>query len=94
MLGTMSTTFAPKRQFLYQLDGFHTHQLLLILVLTILFLLLGRFRLLPLHTAWAPTTKRRREREIDVLLRVESDDEGWYVDDLLADTRAAGKAIS
>ena len=66
----------------------HNHLLFFLLSVIATFLLsLRSLRFLPPHTAGTPATKRRREREVDVLLRVETDDEGWDVDDLLADAR-------
>lgn len=35
-----------------------------------------------LYTSWAATSEGRLEREVDVLLRVQTDDEGWNIDDL------------
>jgi hypothetical protein len=62
-------------------------ELLLFLLSLITTVLLGlcSLGLLSPHTAWTPTTEWRGEREVDVLLRVKTDDEGWDVDDLLAD---------
>lgn len=61
--------------------------LFLLLALISTFLLrLGSLSLLSPDTTRTPTTKRRSQREVDVLLRVETNDERWYVDDLLADT--------
>lgn len=39
-----------------------------------------------LDTSWAATTVWRLEGEVDVLLRIQTDDEGWDIDDLSADT--------
>lgn len=61
--------------------------LLLITALLTLLALLGGLGLLSPHTTWASTTEWRSESEVDVLLRVETDDERWDVDDLLADTK-------
>ncbi len=66
------------------LQGQHLLLFLLSIVTTLL-LGLGSLGLLPPDTAGTPSTEGRREREIDVLLGVEADDEGWDVDDLLAD---------
>jgi len=41
---------------------------------------------LALDAAGAGATKRGGESKVDVLLRVETDDKGWDVDDLLADS--------
>lgn len=40
---------------------------------------------LPLDAAGTATAVRRRESKVDVLLRLETDDKGGNVDDLLAD---------
>lgn len=63
--------------------------LLLLLLFLALVLLLGGLGLLSADTARAPTTERRGQREVDVLLGVETDNEGRDVDDLLADTDVA-----
>merc|ERR1719347_815438 len=47
------------------------------------FALLG---VLPLDTSWSASTEGRLEAEVNVLLGVQADDEGWDVDDLLSDT--------
>jgi hypothetical protein len=62
--------------------------LLIILILRIItsILLLSRLGLLPPNTTRTSTTKGRAEGEINVLLGVETDDEGRNVDDLLANT--------
>merc|ERR1719333_1727451 len=41
---------------------------------------------LPLDTSWSASTEWRLEAEVNVLLRVQADDEGWDVDNLLSDT--------
>ena len=62
------------------------HNLLLVLLASIVVTtLLGGLGLLPPDTTGAATTKWRGEGEVDVLLGVETNDEGWDVDDLLAD---------
>ena len=58
--------------------------LLLILLITVL-LLGGSGSTLALDTTGAATSVWRSEREVDVLLGVETDDKGGHVDDLLAD---------
>ena len=61
---------------------------LLFLLLTAFLTLLLALRslgLLPPDAAWTPATERRGESEVDMLLRVEANDEGRDVDDLLAD---------
>ncbi len=62
--------------------------LLIIFILRIIttILLLSRLGLLSPNTTRTSTTKGRAEGEIDVLLRVKTDDEGRNVDDLLANT--------
>lgn len=62
--------------------------LLLAAILAIVTLALSGLGLLSPHTAWASATEWRGKGEVDVLLGVETDNEGWDVDDLLAD---AGK---
>lgn len=59
--------------------------LLLILLITVL-LLGGGGGTLALNTTRAATTVGRSERKVDVLLGVETNDEGRYVDNLLANT--------
>ena len=64
-----------------------TSRLLLLLIAALLVILaLSGLGLLSPNTTWAATTKWRGEREVDVLLGVETDDERWDVDNLLADT--------
>ena len=46
----------------------------------------GRLGPLPLDTTGSSTTIRRLQGVVNVLLRVETNDEGWDVDDLLADS--------
>ena len=58
---------------------------LLLATLLAVTLALSGLGLLSPHTTWAASTKWRGEREVDVLLGVETDDERWDVDDLLAD---------
>jgi hypothetical protein len=60
-------------------------RLLLILLIPTLLLLRRRRRALALDATRAATAIRRGERKVDVLLRVETDDEGGDVDDLAAD---------
>ena len=61
--------------------------LLLLLFTTLLATLtaLGGLGLLSSDTTWASSTEWRGKSEVDVLLGVETNDEGWDVDDLLAD---------
>ena len=59
--------------------------LFLLRIVATTLLCLSSLCLLPPDTAGTPATERRREREVDVLLRVETDNERWDVDDLLAD---------
>ena len=58
--------------------------LLLFLVVSTLLALGGSSGTLALDTTRTATTVGRGEREIDVFLRVESDDKGRYIDNLLA----------
>ena len=60
-------------------------RLLLVLLLATLLLLGSSSSTLALDTAGTSTAVRGGERKVDVLLRVETDDEGGHVDDLLAD---------
>src|ERR1700749_395888 len=60
--------------------------LLLFVFACIIILLLSRFSLLPLHTSWTATAKWRCEGEINVFLRVETDNERGDIDDLFSDT--------
>lgn len=64
-----------------------THLLLLFLLLGVIatLLLFRGLGLLSPDTAGTPTTERRGEGEVDVLLRVETDDERRNVHNLLAD---------
>merc|ERR1719507_2241436 len=41
------------------------------------------------NSAWLTTSKWRLKAEVDVFLRVESDNKAWYVDNLLSDTDVA-----
>lgn len=59
---------------------------LLFLLTSLVILLLCSSSLLPPHTSWTPSTEWRSKCEIDVLLRVKADNEGWNIDDLLANT--------
>lgn len=59
---------------------------LLVLFLLGVILLLCRLGLLSADTTWTSTTEWRGKGEVNVLLGVETDDEGWDVDDLLSDT--------
>lgn len=59
--------------------------LLLLGIVTTSVLAGGSGGLLSPHTTWASTTKWRGEGEVDVLLRVETDNERWDVDNLLSD---------
>lgn len=65
---------------------FSMTSLLLVLLLSVTVTALGGLGTLALHTAGTATTVGRLEREVDVLLGVETDDERRNVDDLLADT--------
>lgn len=59
---------------------------LLFFLLLGVILLLGRLSLLSSDTTWSSSAEWRGKGEVDVLLGVETDDEGWDVDDLLSDT--------
>lgn len=63
--------------------------LLLIVLLLAVVLALGGLGLLPAETAGATSTEGGSEGEVNVLLRVEADDERRDVDDLLADADVA-----
>ena len=63
------------------------HLLLLLLLITLA--LLGGLGLLSPDTAGAAATKGRGQGEVNVLLRVQTDDERGDVDDLLADADVA-----
>ena len=63
--------------------------LLVILLLIAILALLGGLGLLSADTAGTTTTEWRGQGEVDVLLGVETDDEGRDVDDLLADADVA-----
>lgn len=63
----------------------HAQFLLLIFPIALALTLLSSLCLLSPDATGAATAKRRRQSEVDVLLRVETDDEGRNVDDLLAD---------
>lgn len=63
--------------------------LLVVLILSIIsssILLGSSSSLLAANTARTSTTEGRAQSEVDVLLRVETDNERWDVDDLLANT--------
>jgi hypothetical protein len=63
--------------------------LLVILLLLVAVALLGGLGLLPPDAAGAAATERRGQGKVNVLLGVETDDEGGHVDDLLADADVA-----
>jgi hypothetical protein len=60
--------------------------LLFLFLITTIILLLRSLGLLPANTTRTSTSEWRAKGEIDVLLRIETNDEGWDVDDLLANT--------
>lgn len=62
------------------------HLLVILLIGIRVALGLGSLGLLSAVTAWASSSERRAEGKVDVLLRVETDNEGRNVDDLLSDT--------
>jgi hypothetical protein len=67
----------------------HFCPLLFILVTAVaLVLLLCGLGLLSPHAARSPASERRGERKVDVLLRVETDNERGNIDDLLSDAAA------
>jgi hypothetical protein len=74
------TTYARKKK---------TMLLLVILLLLLTGTALGGLGLLPAKAAGATTTEGRGQGEVDVLLRVETDDERRDVHDLLADADVA-----
>jgi hypothetical protein len=59
--------------------------LLIVLLLSLILALLSCLGLLAANTSWASTTEWRGQSEVDVLLGVETDNERWDIDDLLAD---------
>jgi hypothetical protein len=63
--------------------------LFVILLLAIITLGFGGLGLLSAVAAWPATTKWRGQSKVDVLLGVETNDEGRHIDDLLADTDMA-----
>lgn len=67
------------------------NNLLLILLLSIVTagLRLSGGSLLAANATWATTSEWRVEGKVDVLLGVETDNEGWDVDDLLSDADVA-----
>ena len=67
----------------------YVNLLFFFLFVTTLFLLLCGLGLLSPHTAWTSTTKWRGKSKVNVLLRVEADNERRDVDNLLADTKCA-----
>jgi hypothetical protein len=67
--------------------------LLVIFDIAALCLLRSNAGLLPLDTSGAPAAKGRGEGKVNVFLRVETNDEGWDVDDLLADTVCMGGSV-
>jgi len=71
------------------LPTYESFYLLVVLFLLNIVLLLGGLGLLSPDTARTATTKGRTEGEVNVLLRVETDNEGGDVDDLLADPDVA-----
>jgi hypothetical protein len=60
--------------------------LLFLFLITTIILLLRSLGLLSANTTRTSTSEWRAEGEIDVLLGIETNDEGWDVDDLLANT--------
>jgi len=62
---------------------------IIFLSLLTIILLLGSLGLLAANTTWSSTTKWRAKSEINVLLGIQTNDEGWDIDDLLADSDVA-----
>lgn len=65
---------------------YRRRSLVLLVIITTLLLLGSSRGTLALDTTGAASTVGRSKSEVDVLLRVETDDEGRDVDDLLANT--------
>ena len=63
------------------------HLLLFLLTTITLILLLSSSCLLPPHTAGSASTKWRGKSKVNVLLRIESNDERRDIDDLLSNAR-------
>lgn len=61
------------------------YYLILFLIITSSSTALAFLGILPLHSPWTATTIRRTEEEVNVLLRVQRNNEGWDVHHLLAD---------
>jgi hypothetical protein len=60
--------------------------LFIVISISVLIALLGSLGLLPSYTAWTTSSERRSKSEVDVLLRIKTDDKGWNVDHLLSDS--------
>ena len=73
-------------RFGHTMTGNEVTRLLLVLLVAALLLLGSRGHPLALDATGAASTVRRGEREVDVLLGVETDNERRDVDDLLANT--------
>ena len=54
--------------------------------ITTIILLLCSSSLLPPDTSRTPPTKWRGESKVDMFLGIKTDDEGWNIDNLLANT--------
>lgn len=69
-------------------DRVHIKRLILLLIIISsgLASLISLLQVLPADAAWLATSERRADGEVDVLLRVQSDDERGDVHHLLADT--------
>jgi hypothetical protein len=80
-----NTVLRPvRRALLFHIKRKRKHLLLFLLLGVIL--LLRRLGLLSSDTTWTSSTEWRGKGEVNVLLGVETDDEGWDIDDLLSDT--------
>lgn len=88
----MSSSVARLKRIIVALPLFSaiaSHLLLFLITVTLFILLLCSLSLLPPDTAWSPTTEWRSQREVDVLLAVQTNDKAGDVDDLLANTDVA-----
>lgn len=65
------------------------HLLLFLLSIILIVFALGGLGLLSSDTTRTSTTKGRAQGEIDVLLGIETNDEGGNIDDLLADSNVS-----
>lgn len=70
-------------------DGSRNRSLVILLIIAGIIAFLRGLGLLSADATWAATTERRGESEVDVLLRVQPNDERRNIDDLLADADVA-----